>query len=62
LTFRARVTVKPEVKLGDYKAIKLDREKREVTDADIDRVLENLETGGESLFRQSALLLSPEIS
>ena len=42
LTFRARVTVKPEVKLGDYKAIKLDREKREVTDADIDRVLENL--------------------
>lgn len=42
LTFKARVTVKPEVKLGDYKAIKLDREKREVADADIDRVLENL--------------------
>jgi len=42
LTFKARMTVKPEVKLGDYKSIKLDREKREVTEADIDRVLENL--------------------
>ena len=55
LTFRARVTVKPEVKLGDYKAIKLDREKREVTDADIDRVLENLRDrrGGVGAQRRS---------
>lgn len=41
LKFTAKVTVKPEVKLGDYTAIKLDREQREVTDADVDRMFEN---------------------
>lgn len=40
--FRAEVMVKPEVRLGDYRALRLPLEVEEVTDADVDRVLEEL--------------------
>lgn len=42
LVFRVKFAASPEVKLGDYTAIKLDREQREVTDDDVNRFLENL--------------------
>ena len=42
LVFRVKFTASPEVKLGDYTAIKLDREQREVTDEDVDRMIGNL--------------------
>lgn len=37
LVFSALVTVKPEVKLGDYKSLRLERTVKEVTDEDVDR-------------------------
>lgn len=37
---KAKVTVKPEVKLGEYKGIKVPKEDTEVTDADVDAELE----------------------
>jgi len=33
--FKVKVTVKPEVELGDYKGLKADKEKAEVTDAEV---------------------------
>lgn len=42
LVFKVKFTASPEVKLGDYSAIKLDREQREITDEDVDRALESL--------------------
>jgi len=42
LVFKVKFTASPEVKLGDYTAIKLDREQREVTDLDVDRTIQNL--------------------
>jgi len=42
LVFRVKFTASPEVKLGDYTAIRLDREQREVTDEHVDRAIENL--------------------
>lgn len=36
----AVVTIKPEVKLGDYKALTVEKQDREVTDADVDAELE----------------------
>lgn len=40
--FEFRVPLSPEVKLGDYKAIRLPYEEKKVTDADIEKVLANL--------------------
>ncbi|MDN6627150.1 MAG: trigger factor [Pisciglobus halotolerans] len=37
----AKVTVKPEVKLGEYKGLEVAKQDREVTDADIEENLEN---------------------
>ncbi len=42
LVFKVKFTASPQVKLGDYTAIKLDREQREVTDEEVDRALEGL--------------------
>lgn len=42
LTFTAVVPVKPEVKLGDYKGIKIEKVEYNVTDADIDAEVEKL--------------------
>ncbi|MEG0679217.1 MAG: trigger factor family protein, partial [Carnobacterium sp.] len=36
----ANVTVKPEVKLGEYKALTVEKQDREVSDADVDAELE----------------------
>ncbi len=40
VVFSALVTVKPEVKLGDYKAFRLEKEVREVTDEDVDKEIQ----------------------
>ncbi|MCD2255249.1 trigger factor [Lactobacillus sp. CC-MHH1034] len=37
---KAKVTVKPEVKLGDYKGLTVPKQERDVTDADVDAELE----------------------
>ncbi len=42
LTFKATFEVKPEVKLQDYKGIKVEKEKLEVTDEQVAAALENL--------------------
>ncbi|MCC2252202.1 MAG: trigger factor [Bacillota bacterium] len=41
LVFTAKVTVKPEVKLGDYKGLEVEEESVEVTDEDVDHDLEH---------------------
>jgi trigger factor len=40
--FEATVAVKPEVQLPDYTTIRIEREQVEVTDADVDEVIEDL--------------------
>ncbi|MFA6076007.1 MAG: trigger factor [Negativicutes bacterium] len=42
LKFKATVTVKPEATLGEYKAIKVDSEVKEVTEDAIDKYIENI--------------------
>ena len=42
LTFKATVTVKPEVELGDYKGVKAERIVHTVSDADIDAEIERM--------------------
>jgi len=42
LTFTAEVDVKPEVVLGAYKGLSVEKRVRKVTDADVDEVLERL--------------------
>lgn len=41
LVFTAKVTVKPEVKLGEYKGLEVEEESVEVTDEDVDHELEH---------------------
>ncbi|HEY8424865.1 MAG TPA: trigger factor [Limnochordales bacterium] len=43
LVFKAEVTVKPEVTLGTYRGVKVERVVRRVSDADVDRVLRRLQ-------------------
>ncbi|MFY4774692.1 trigger factor [Metabacillus sp. RGM 3146] len=43
LIFTAKVEVKPEVKLGDYKGLGVEKESAEVTDEDIDNELKSLQ-------------------
>lgn len=43
LIFTAKVEVKPEVKLGDYKGLGVEKESAEVTDEDIDSELKTLQ-------------------
>lgn len=40
LVFTAKVTVKPEVKLGEYKALEVEEETVEVTDEDVEQAIE----------------------
>ena len=40
--FKAVVTVKPEVVLGDYKGIRVEKKEYPVTDEDVDKELENM--------------------
>lgn len=42
LIFKATVEVKPEVSLGEYKGLPVEKRVRQVTEADVDRYLENL--------------------
>ncbi len=44
LIFKAIVTVKPEVKLGDYKGIEVTRQETEVTDEEIEEQLKDSQT------------------
>lgn len=43
LIFKATVTVKPEVKLGQYKGLEVEEESTEVTDEEVDNELKNLQ-------------------
>ncbi|WP_280769819.1 trigger factor [Salipaludibacillus daqingensis] len=43
LVFRATVTVKPEVKLGDYKGLEVEVKPVEVTDEDVDQEIKQLQ-------------------
>ncbi|MBM7096549.1 trigger factor [Bacillus sp. H-16] len=43
LVFKATVTVKPEVKLGDYKGLEVEEESAEVTDEDVDSEIKQLQ-------------------
>lgn len=43
VTLTFNVTVKPEVELGEYKGLKIDKESDEVSDEDIQKELENLQ-------------------
>ena len=44
LVFEAIVTVKPEVKLGEYKGIKLEKKEYPVTDEDVDNAIKASDT------------------
>jgi trigger factor len=44
LVFKATVTVKPEVKLGDYKGLEVEAYNTEVTEEDVNKELEALQT------------------
>ncbi|MFD0047809.1 trigger factor [Actinomycetes bacterium NPDC127524] len=43
LIFKATVTVRPEVKLGEYKGIEIDAFNSEVTDADVEEAIKSLQ-------------------
>ena len=43
LTFKATVTVKPEIELGEYKGIEIEGEKADVTDEDLDKELKGIQ-------------------
>ncbi|WP_026690568.1 trigger factor [Alteribacter aurantiacus] len=43
LVFKATVTVKPEVKLGEYKGLEVEAESTEVTDEDVDNEIKQLQ-------------------
>ena len=45
LIFKAVVTLKPEVKLGDYKGLEVTRQETEVTDEEIEEQLKDRQTG-----------------
>ncbi|MFS0689897.1 trigger factor [Sporosarcina sp. 179-K 8C2 HS] len=44
LVFKAHVTLKPEVKLGDYKGLEVTRQETEVTDEEIEQQLKDRQT------------------
>ncbi len=46
ITFRATVALRPEVELGDYESIRVDWEEPEVTDEQVEEVLNNLRRQG----------------
>lgn len=43
LIFKATVTVKPEVKLGEYKGLEVEKQNTEVTDSDVEEELKSLQ-------------------
>lgn len=49
LTFTATVTVRPEVQLGDYEALRVQEPKTEVTDQQVEEALEQVRRGHSSL-------------
>jgi len=49
LSFKVGVEVLPEVQLDNYKGLEVNRRKRPITDADVDRMIENLRDSSASL-------------
>ena len=49
LSFKVGVEVLPEVQLDSYKGLEVNRRKRPITDADVDRMIENLRDSSASL-------------
>ena len=54
VVFKARFTAKPEVKLGEYKGLKIEKKVEAVTDTDVDNELENMRR------RRSQMVDAPE--
>lgn len=54
VVFKARFTAKPEVKLGEYKGLKIEKKVDAVTDTDVDNELENMRR------RRSLMVDAPE--
>ncbi|MTH52942.1 trigger factor [Bacillus mangrovi] len=54
LTFTAKVQVKPEVKLGEYKGLEVEKDDAQVTDEDVDNELKQLQE------RQAELVVKEE--
>ena len=54
VVFKARFTAKPEVKLGEYKGLKIEKKVDAVTDTDVDNELENMRR------RRSQMVDAPE--
>ena len=54
VVFKARFTAKPEVKLGEYKGLKIEKKVDAVTDTDVDTELENMRR------RRSQMVDAPE--
>jgi trigger factor len=49
ITFNVTIEVLPEITLGNYKGLSVERRKRPVSDEDIDKVIDNLREGSASL-------------
>jgi len=49
ITFNVTIEVLPEITLGTYKGLSVERRKRPVSDEDIDKVIDNLREGSASL-------------
>jgi trigger factor len=49
ITFNVTIEVLPEITLGNYKGLNVERRKRPVADEDIDKVIDNLREGSASL-------------
>ena len=49
LTFKVGVEVLPDIQLDNYKGLEVTRRKRPITDADVDRMIENLRDSSASL-------------
>lgn len=54
VVFKARFTAKPEVKLGEYKGLKIEKKVDAITDTDVDNELENMRR------RRSLMVDAPE--
>jgi FKBP-type peptidyl-prolyl cis-trans isomerase (trigger factor) len=55
IVFKVEVDVYPEVKLGKYKGLKVEKKEVKVTDEDLDKVLENLRKRLQSLEKLSEI-------
>ncbi|MCL1866242.1 MAG: trigger factor [Oscillospiraceae bacterium] len=53
VTFKSTFTIKPEVEIGNYKKIEVEIQRREVTEEDIDKELENIRSNNARIMDSS---------